>query len=273
MPITATPFGDSDPESDPFGGGIRKPSKKKQPAADPFGDDEPADDPADSEEDPILTLDARMQLEAEKALRKIERSATLLIDPETGDVLEMKEWPKKKPIFDPLLKEVAAAKVPLADGFDFPVGKPDAEGYYRSRHFSPKEYIAENWTGNGGGNTDLGDPVSAIGNGTVIFAEDAKKSWGKVVILRHAYKDAAGKIHQINSKYSPLGRIDVKVGDEVKRGQQIGTIGNNNGMYLAYLHFEIRKNIKIGFRKSGFALDETNFHNPSKFIEANRPKR
>ena len=40
---------------------------------------------------------------------------------------------------------------------------------------------------------------------------------------------------------------DGKVGDVVKRGQQIGTMGNNRGMYAAHLHFEIRHNIKIGY--------------------------
>ena len=39
----------------------------------------------------------------------------------------------------------------LADGFDYPVGKPDGEGYYIFRGFSPNGHLGEDWNGNGGG--------------------------------------------------------------------------------------------------------------------------
>ena len=82
------------------------------------------------------------------------------------------------------------ALVPLCDGFDFPVGKPDGNGYYRSRGLRVKSprHMGEDWNGNSGGNSDLGDPVYSVGHGVVTYAADARGAWGKVVIVRHAFR-------------------------------------------------------------------------------------
>lgn len=61
----------------------------------------------------------------------------------------------------------------LADGFDFPVGKPDARGYYKARGFSANGHPGEDWDGIGGGDSDFNDPVNSISDGEVIFASDA----------------------------------------------------------------------------------------------------
>ena len=83
------------------------------------------------------------------------------------------------------------ALVPLCDGFDFPVGKPDGNGYYRSRGLRVKSprHMGEDWNGNSGGNSDLGDPVYSVGHGVVIYAADARGAWGKVGIVRHAFRE------------------------------------------------------------------------------------
>ena len=61
------------------------------------------------------------------------------------------------------------AMVPLADGFDYPVGKPNGEGYYKSRglRLNIPRHMGEDWNGNGGGNSDDGDPVYTVGTGLV----------------------------------------------------------------------------------------------------------
>ena len=158
----------------------------------------------------------------------------------------------------------------LADGFDFPVGKPDAKGYYKSRGFWPNGHLGEDWNGLGGGDSDLGVPIYSMGRGVVVLSEDVKVGWGNVVIIRHAYRDETGKIGVIDSLYGHLLERKVNVNQVVERGQLIGTMGSNRGMYPAHLHFEIRKNLQIGMNRSKFARDYSNYHSPTTFINANR---
>jgi hypothetical protein len=161
-------------------------------------------------------------------------------------------------------------RVPLADGFDFPVGKPNAEGYYKYRGFWPNGHLGEDWNGKGGGNSDLGDPIYSMGAGVVVLSEDIRVGWGNCIIVRHAYRDVTGKIDMVDSLYAHLLERKVKVGEVVERGQLVGTMGGNNGMYAVHLHFEIRKNLQIGMNRSQFARDYSNYHSPSTFIKANR---
>jgi murein DD-endopeptidase MepM/ murein hydrolase activator NlpD len=161
------------------------------------------------------------------------------------------------------------AFVRLADGFDLPVGKPDAKGYYRARGFRSNGHLGEDWDGVGGGDTDLGDPVYVIADGVVVFARDCHQGWGNVVIVRHAYRDGLGT-HYIDSLYGHLDRFLVKRGQAVRRGQQIAAIGNAHGLYDAHLHLEIRKNIEIGMSRDKFAKDSSNYYDPSQFITAHR---
>ena len=160
------------------------------------------------------------------------------------------------------------ANVRVADGFDHPIGKPDAEGYYMARGFL-SYHPGEDWNGVKGGNSDLGAPVYAIGDGYVTFAMDARMGWGNVVLVRHAYVEN-GKTQFADSMYAHLNTILVKKGQAVSRGQQVGTIGTNRGMYKAHLHFEIRKNLYIGINRSAFAKDFSNYFRPGQFIAQRR---
>ena len=162
------------------------------------------------------------------------------------------------------------AKIQLASGFDFPVGKPDSKGYYKARGFWPNGHLGEDWNGRGGGNTDLGDPVTSIGEGIVVQSRDLRMGWGNVVIIRHAFRDKGNKVRYIDSLYGHLNERTVVLNQRIKRGQKIGTIGTNHGMYIAHLHFEIRKNISIGMHRSRFAKTYANYYSPSSFINSNR---
>ena len=157
----------------------------------------------------------------------------------------------------------------LADGFDFPVGRPDAQGYYKARGFQSHGHPGEDWDGSGGGNTDLGDPIYGIANGVVVFARDCHMGWGNVVIVRHAYREG-GSIKNIDSLYGHLDRILVHRGQRVARGEQVGTMGTAHGLYDAHLHLEIRKNIEIGMSRAAFACDSSNYYDPSQFILSHR---
>ena len=164
-------------------------------------------------------------------------------------------------------------KVNLADGFDFPVGKPDATGYYKARglRLRAPQHFGEDWNGRSGGDSDLGDPVYSMGDGIVTWAYDVRQGWGNVVIIRYAYRDPAnGQVKYCDALYGHLDKIMTSVGKQVKRGEQIGTIGSNRGMYPAHLHFEVRHNISIGMGRNSVSADYTNWADPTQFINKYR---
>lgn len=168
-------------------------------------------------------------------------------------------------------KTVAALPLPSpTDGFDFPVGPPNAKGYYNAQKFGENKHLGDDWNGKGGGNTDLGDPVFSVANGIVRFAKDNGQGWGNVIrVVHNVGTKSAPKL--IESLYAHLDKMLVKEGDLLKRGQKIGTIGNANGAYWAHLHLEMRENVemKIG---GGYSADATGFLDPTKYILGHRPK-
>ncbi len=149
------------------------------------------------------------------------------------------------------------------DGFDFPVGAPDGVGYYDAQPFGDNDHLGNDWNGNSGGDTDLGDPVYAVAAGTVFTAHDHAGGWGNVVRITHACGPA------VESLYAHLDTIEVPVGVTVRRGQRIGTIGNAGGQYLAHLHFELRSRfLPLG---GGYDTDRSGYLDPTSFIERHRP--
>lgn len=164
-------------------------------------------------------------------------------------------------------------QVNLADGFDFPVGKPNAEGYYKSRglRLRAPQHFGEDWNGRAGGNSDIGDPVYAIADGIVTFAHNVQGGWGNVVLTRHAYREpSSGLVKFIDTLNGHLDKIMVTTGQAVKRGQQIGTLGSNSGMYPAHLHFEIRHDITIGMLRNNAPTDLAHWADPTQFINQYR---
>jgi len=86
----------------------------------------------------------------------------------------------------------------------------------------------------------IGSPVRAVGEGTVAFAGQ-QGAYGNLVVINHQ--------QGYQTRYAQLGSIKVKVGQTVKSGQTIGTIGstgipNSNGPHL---HFEVRSNSSLGW--------------------------
>lgn len=157
----------------------------------------------------------------------------------------------------------------MADGFDFPVGKPDGEGYFRARGYRANGHLGEDWNGRGGGDTDLGDPVHVIAHGVVVFAQNFAHGWGNVVIVRHAYEEG-GQRKYADSLYGHLDRILVRDGEQLRRGQQLGTIGTGGGLYAAHLHLEIRKDLRVGMARHRFPKDDKVYFDPANFINAHR---
>ena len=156
-----------------------------------------------------------------------------------------------------------------ADGFDLPVAPPAATGYYKSRGFRTGGHLGEDWVTDGGSSKGFGKPVYAIGNGVVVLARDIHVAWGNVVIVRHAWIENRS-LNFADSLYAHLDRINVREGQQVTRGQQIGTIGNNHGMYPPHLHFEIHKDLSIGVNHAQGTRDLRSYWLPTEFIMARR---
>ena len=95
---------------------------------------------------------------------------------------------------------------------------------------------AEDWNGNGGGNTELGQPVYAIAVGRVIYVQYSSSGFGNMVQIVHHLSSG----EYVLSMYAHLDQIMVSEGDLVYSTTQIGTVGNSGTQY-AHLHWEIRQ--------------------------------
>ncbi|MDF1657163.1 MAG: peptidoglycan DD-metalloendopeptidase family protein [Verrucomicrobiales bacterium] len=156
---------------------------------------------------------------------------------------------------------------PIAETFELPVGEGKGTGYYVMRGAFDK-LPGESWNGNGGGDTDLGNPVASIGKGVVIFAEDSKSTWGNMVIIRHAYRDADNKLVLIDSIYAHLFEIFTRKGEEVLLGEKIGAIGKSGkGERSAMLYFAIKKDVFNPVDESDPESWRDHYHAPRAFIE------
>ena len=153
----------------------------------------------------------------------------------------------------------------MTDGFDFPVGKPNAKNYYNAQKFTVNNHLGEDWNGVHGGNTDLGDPIYSIANGYVSYAKNINRGWGNVIKIVHYISED----EQVESLYAHCNSVFVKKGQFVKKGERIGTIGNNKGQYLAHLHFELRSTVGKGIGL-GYSSNTKGYLNPTEYIKNHR---
>lgn len=157
---------------------------------------------------------------------------------------------------------------PLSSGFDFPVGIPDAKGYYNAQKFTQNNHLGDDWNGTGGGNSDLGDSVFAASEGKVIFAKDVHGGWGNIIIIAHNIGNKNSPEY-VQSMYAHCNEIKTEENKIVKRGELIATIGTAHGKYPAHLHFEVRTDFEMGIA-GGYSSDTTGYTDPTKFILRNR---
>ncbi|WP_193194634.1 peptidoglycan DD-metalloendopeptidase family protein [Nostoc sp. MG11] len=83
-------------------------------------------------------------------------------------------------------------------------------------------------------------PVEAIAPGTVAFAND-QGTYGKLVIINHS--------GGLQSRYAQLDSIKVTVGQKVKEGALLGTVGTSGKptSNQPHLHFEVRSSSSLGW--------------------------
>jgi murein DD-endopeptidase MepM/ murein hydrolase activator NlpD len=78
-----------------------------------------------------------------------------------------------------------------------------------------------------------GTPISATADGTVSFS-GVNGGMGLMVVIDHG--------HGINTRYAHLQQTHTKRGDRVRRGEQIGLMGNTGRSTGPHLHYEVRVN-------------------------------
>ncbi|HEY5752544.1 MAG TPA: M23 family metallopeptidase [Chthoniobacterales bacterium] len=172
---------------------------------------------------------------------------------------------------DPCLQPVDAvtlATLPLATRFDFPMGSQNGALVYNAQRFTENRHLGDDLNGMGGENTDLGDPVFSVANGRVLYAGWLSDSWGNCVLLVHAYEENGARKY-VQSFYGHLDHIHVKPNTDIKRGQQIGTVGTAAGKYLAHLHFEMRE-FATPYLGVGYRENPAGWIDPSGFLQTHR---
>ena len=80
---------------------------------------------------------------------------------------------------------------------------------------------------------DRGATVRAAENGVVVYVGSKIKSFGKMILVRHA--------QGFVTTYAHVDSVLVKTGDAVSRGQKIATVGNSGAVREPQLHFELRE--------------------------------
>lgn len=83
-----------------------------------------------------------------------------------------------------------------------------------------------------------GTPVMAVASGTVAFA-GSQGDYGNLVVLNHS--------EGYQTRYAQLTAIAVSVGQVIKQGTTLGTVGSTGLADRPHLHFEIRSNSTMGW--------------------------
>lgn len=181
----------------------------------------------------------------------------------------------------------------VAEGCDAPIG---TEAERRTNKVWPGDWNDAtgyaNWYGDSAGNgayhtgadlnlnkprfnMDRGTPVCAMAGGVVTWAARWGDVWRNIIIIQH---DPLPDGTLAYSRYAHVENIIVGVGDRVKRGQQIASVGMSGGPGGNYhLHFDVSLT-DILKQKPGHwpgankAEVLKHYVDPAKFVAAHRPK-
>jgi len=182
-------------------------------------------------------------------------------------------WPElhRPSRIDPAFQIVPAlflASLPTAARFDFPIGSENGALAYNAQPFTQNRHLGDDLNGIGGENSDLGDPIYAVADGCVLLAEEGGPGWGNIIIVLHAIEEHGARKY-VQSYYAHVDEILVQPKQNVRRGEQIATVGTADGRYWAHLHFEMRE-FTTPFVGPGYREDTRGWIDPSAFIASHR---
>lgn len=177
---------------------------------------------------------------ADKAAKEAEKSASkdakegkggVVAEAEPSKSSEVKKQAIDKTPTGNLESGASQSKVPLTGA------QADAAGSEPEFRWPARGRIIQGFKagGNDGINISVpsGTSVRAAENGVVVYSGDGLKGYGNLVLIKHP--------NGFVTAYGNNGELDVKRGEQVKRGQVIAKSGDTGNVNSPQLHFELRK--------------------------------
>ncbi|GGZ15504.1 peptidase M23 [Echinicola pacifica] len=82
-----------------------------------------------------------------------------------------------------------------------------------------------------------GTPIYATGDGTVVEVKTEFGGYGKSVLIDHGFG--------FQTRYGHMNEFEVRKGQKVKRGDEIGKVGNTGSSTAPHVHYEVIKDGNI----------------------------
>lgn len=82
-----------------------------------------------------------------------------------------------------------------------------------------------------------GTPIYATGDGVIKVVKSSYGGYGRQVMIDHGFG--------YETRYGHMQNMFVKKGQKIKRGEQIGTVGNTGASTGPHVHYEVIKNGKV----------------------------
>jgi hypothetical protein len=175
-------------------------------------------------------------------------------------------------------------EVPVADGFDAPIGSPQERAgtqvwpgaWFDATPYGTRYDATGKWAIHTGADLNLPDdtdalaPVYAAADG-VVRAAAAYSLWGNLITVEHKLSDGT----PIWTRYAHMNDMSVQPNQIVKRGQTIGHVGNAFSRYAYHLHFDVAR-IDLGSKPQDWPGDDQgrvmrDYLDPLAFVSAHRP--
>ena len=191
-----------------------------------------------SEKDREARRLADLESMRQRNLTTVQRSATQTRarltqrardEAKVAGVIASLETVRRRAELSPNARPAAPSSIKTSDlgKLDWPV---DGTVLYRFGRVINPNNTTTRWNGMGIG-AAVGTSVKSIAAGEVVLADNVG-TYGPTVIVQHGGGDY--------SVYGSLARIDVRKGQQIPKGESIGTVGATDPDLPPHLHFEIR---------------------------------